>query len=617
MATTEEPPAVSGERRTRSSRGCASAAPRSRASRSSSARRATWRIASFFRRCTRSPTGASCRTGSRSSASPAPSRRRSSGAPTSRRRSASTRATRSKRRLGLALLADGVHARWSSPTTRPRTRWRSSSRSFDEERGTAGNRLYYLAVPPSAIGTIAGELGKRRSTTGWTRIIVEKPFGHDLASAKQLNAEISEHFAENEVFRIDHYLGKETVQNMLALRFANGIFEPIWNRQFIDHVQITVAESIGIEGRAAFYEQAGAIRDIFQNHLLQLARADGDGAAGRLQRRLGAQREGEGAARDPHAGPEAHRPRPVRARLRRRQGGARLPRGGGRRRGLAHRDVLRGQALRRQLALGRHAVLRARRQAAGAARDDDRDPVQARAAPALRGLGRRGAAAERAAGPHPAGRGRVARGRREGARTGHVDPDGAHGLPLRRRLPHRAPRGVRAADPRTRSSATRRSSRAPTRWRSSGRSSTRSWPPGSATSLRSRTTRPARGGRPRPTTCSPGTAGRGAGTRRDAGRPRDVDGRGHRDRRGRAPAGPAPRRERRHLHAHLGDDASRLGAGGVARQGARHAPPAGGAPPVADDPHHAARGRRDADRRRHLAHLLQAPRDASVTSAPR
>ena len=102
------------------------------------------------------------------------------------------------------------------------------------------------------------------------RLIIEKPFGHDLASARELNAELQEHFAEGEVFRIDHYLGKETVQNMLALRFANGIFEPIWNRQFIDHVQITVAESIGIEGRAGYYEQAGAIRDIFQNHLLQL-----------------------------------------------------------------------------------------------------------------------------------------------------------------------------------------------------------------------------------------------------------------------------------------------------------------------------------------------------------
>jgi glucose-6-phosphate 1-dehydrogenase len=141
---------------------------------------------------------------------------------------------------------------------------------LDEERGTQGNRLYYLAIPPSVFPTVVDALGRRRSAKGWTRLIVEKPFGHDLESARELSRLIQEHFSEDEVFRIDHYLGKETVQNMLALRFANGIFEPIWNRQFIDHVQITVAESIGIEGRAGYYEQAGAIRDIFQNHLLQL-----------------------------------------------------------------------------------------------------------------------------------------------------------------------------------------------------------------------------------------------------------------------------------------------------------------------------------------------------------
>ena len=141
---------------------------------------------------------------------------------------------------------------------------------IDAEKNLGGNRVYYLAVPPAAFQTIVEELGKRRTATGWTRLIVEKPFGHDLESARALNAMLLEHFTENEIFRIDHYLGKETVQNMLALRFANGIFEPIWNRQFIDHVQITVAESIGIEGRAGYYEQAGAIRDIFQNHLLQL-----------------------------------------------------------------------------------------------------------------------------------------------------------------------------------------------------------------------------------------------------------------------------------------------------------------------------------------------------------
>jgi glucose-6-phosphate 1-dehydrogenase len=141
---------------------------------------------------------------------------------------------------------------------------------LDEQRGTAGNRVYYLAVPPAAIATLVHAIGMRRSTRGWTRLIIEKPFGHDLASAQELNQEVKDHFAEREIYRIDHYLGKETVQNLLALRFANGIFEPIWNRQFVDHVQITVAESIGIEGRADFYEQAGAIRDVFQNHMLQL-----------------------------------------------------------------------------------------------------------------------------------------------------------------------------------------------------------------------------------------------------------------------------------------------------------------------------------------------------------
>jgi glucose-6-phosphate 1-dehydrogenase len=141
---------------------------------------------------------------------------------------------------------------------------------LDEERETQGNRVYYMAVPPSAFEGIIAHVGQRRDTGGWTRVIAEKPFGTDLASARQLNATIREHFDEEEIFRIDHYLGKETVQNMLVLRFANGIFEPVWNRQFIDHVQITVGESVGLEGRAQFYEEAGAVRDIFQNHLLQL-----------------------------------------------------------------------------------------------------------------------------------------------------------------------------------------------------------------------------------------------------------------------------------------------------------------------------------------------------------
>jgi glucose-6-phosphate 1-dehydrogenase len=141
---------------------------------------------------------------------------------------------------------------------------------LDSDRGTRGNRVYYLATPPSVFPVVVEALGKRRSAEGWTRLIIEKPFGHDLTSARELQQVIEKYFHESEVFRIDHYLGKETVQNTLALRFANGIFEPIWNRQFVDHIQITVAETLGIEGRAEYYEKAGAIRDIFQNHLLQL-----------------------------------------------------------------------------------------------------------------------------------------------------------------------------------------------------------------------------------------------------------------------------------------------------------------------------------------------------------
>ena len=142
-----------------------------------------------------------------------------------------------------------------------------------ESKTGSRNRLYYLATPPSYYADIAqrlGEAGLARSEGGWTRIIVEKPFGHDLASAAELNRILNGVFDEDEIYRIDHYLGKETVQNILVFRFANGIFEPIWNRRYIDHVQITAAESIGIEGRGGYYEQAGVVRDIVQNHAMQL-----------------------------------------------------------------------------------------------------------------------------------------------------------------------------------------------------------------------------------------------------------------------------------------------------------------------------------------------------------
>jgi glucose-6-phosphate 1-dehydrogenase len=146
--------------------------------------------------------------------------------------------------------------------------------ALDAERGTAGNHLFYLSTAPSFFGLIAKQLGDaglaQSQGKGWTRIIVEKPFGHDLESARQLNEELARVFKEDQVYRIDHYLGKETVQNLLVFRFANSIFEPLWNRQYIDHVQITNAEAIGVEGRGAYYEEAGVVRDMIQNHVFQV-----------------------------------------------------------------------------------------------------------------------------------------------------------------------------------------------------------------------------------------------------------------------------------------------------------------------------------------------------------
>jgi glucose-6-phosphate 1-dehydrogenase len=150
--------------------------------------------------------------------------------------------------------------------------------SLDAKYGTQGNRLFYLATAPEYFSDIIKYLGNhcmaRPADCGdgknWVRIIIEKPFGHDLESARALNDEVNKVFNEDQIFRIDHYLGKETVQNILVFRFANGIFENVWNRNYIDHVEITAAESIGIEGRGPFYETAGALRDVVQNHVMEL-----------------------------------------------------------------------------------------------------------------------------------------------------------------------------------------------------------------------------------------------------------------------------------------------------------------------------------------------------------
>ena len=151
---------------------------------------------------------------------------------------------------------------------------------IDRDRRADGNRLFYLATSPSfylpiienlgASGVAERQANYSESERGWHRIVIEKPFGHDLASARTLIADMAAHFSERQIYRIDHYLGKETVQNVLAFRFANILFEPVWNRQYVDHVQITAAEAIGVEGRGAYYEEAGALRDMVQSHLLQL-----------------------------------------------------------------------------------------------------------------------------------------------------------------------------------------------------------------------------------------------------------------------------------------------------------------------------------------------------------
>ena len=147
---------------------------------------------------------------------------------------------------------------------------------IDEKQGTKGNRLFYLATAPEYFADIINSLGKHEmnkpadGSATWVRTIIEKPFGHDLESARALNDDVNKVFAEDQIFRIDHYLGKETVQNILVFRFANGIFENVWNRNYIDHVEITAAEAIGIEGRGPFYETAGALRDVVQNHVMEL-----------------------------------------------------------------------------------------------------------------------------------------------------------------------------------------------------------------------------------------------------------------------------------------------------------------------------------------------------------
>ena len=146
--------------------------------------------------------------------------------------------------------------------------WAQLARKLDEKPDHI--RAFYLSVAPSLFGTIAGRLTEAGITTPSSRIVVEKPLGQDLASARALNAQLSRHFGEHQIYRIDHYLGKETVQNLMAIRFANALFEPLWNSRYVEHVQITVAETVGVAGRGAYYDGSGAMRDMVQNHIMQL-----------------------------------------------------------------------------------------------------------------------------------------------------------------------------------------------------------------------------------------------------------------------------------------------------------------------------------------------------------
>ena len=149
-------------------------------------------------------------------------------------------------------------------------------KDLDRKQNTRGNKIFYLALPPPLYKPVAQMLGQaglskeRENGNGWSRLVIEKPFGHDLKTAVDLNQRIQKYFKEHQLYRIDHYLAKETVQNVLMLRFANAIFEPIWNRRYIDHINILASETLGVEHRAGYYEQAGVIRDMFQNHMMQL-----------------------------------------------------------------------------------------------------------------------------------------------------------------------------------------------------------------------------------------------------------------------------------------------------------------------------------------------------------
>ncbi len=328
-------------------------------------------------------------------------------------------------------------------------------RECDDRAGEPLNRVFYLSTAPQFFPLICAKLGAaglHRCERAQTRIVIEKPFGFDLASARELNACVLDVFDESQVFRIDHYLGKETVQNLMALRFANALFEPVWNRNFVDHVQITAAEQIGIEGRADYYEQAGALRDLVQNHLLQLlalltmeppAAFEADRVRDEKVKVLEAIEapSSRGRSRDGGAGA-------VRSGRGGRCSGPGLPAGAGRGPGFAYRDLRGASPLRLELALGGRAVLPADGQASGTEADRNRGDPQARAAPCVPGRGLPDGRPQPDRPDGAARRGGVGQDRGEDPGPADADPPGQHGVQLRHLVRVAVAGGVRASDPR-------------------------------------------------------------------------------------------------------------------------------------------------------------------------
>src|ERR1017187_5599563 len=298
---------------------------------------------------------------------------------------------------------------------------------LDKEKNTGGNRLFYLATAPEFFAGIIENLGAQGMAEpehGRVGVVIEKPFGHDPESARELNHQVNAVFHEDQVFRIDHYLGKETVQNILVFRFANGLFENVWNRNYIDHIETTAAAATGVEGRGARCDAEP--RD-------GTAEFCGDGAA-RVVRALG--REGgedQGVSRDPADPFCRHRARTVRAGDRGWQAGGGVSPGRPRSSAFADGDLRGGAGGDRELALGGRAHLPARGQAHGEARDRDYDPVQAAAAAAVQGRQGQlhgGHQVEPYLDAHPAGRGDRAALRGEGAGAVDVHQPGGHELQL-------------------------------------------------------------------------------------------------------------------------------------------------------------------------------------------